>query len=199
MHLNRFTSIWLPLFHYKLWKRSHFQYAVFVIFLFAFGVNYENLFMTGYYTPNAAGYAIFAADRATLSPISLWTEKSMSHVYPLTSLGINLGTVSKVLYMRYLGKSLGAKSLELNLLFICLASLFVQIGLMVWVDYGNMALDQATWLLVLNLASDCSTLSEAYIGLAVNNTLRRTFLSYFCLSIKIGSDVTFSNPSNPQN
>ncbi|CAJ0953025.1 unnamed protein product, partial [Mesorhabditis belari] len=61
---------------------------------------------------------------------------------------------------------------------ICLVSLLGQFGLMIYADHkAEIQANIAMATLILNLVSDCSTLCEAYIGLAVNGTLRKALFS----------------------
>ncbi|CAJ0934520.1 unnamed protein product, partial [Mesorhabditis belari] len=111
--------------------------------------------------------------------------------------------MGKVFYLRCYGKRFAKQSFEFNLLFIGLANLFVQLALMFWIDWGTVLFDSTAQLLALNLASDCSTLSEAYIGLIVNAKLRRAFFEWIFpspSSIKISSSnqksITVTNVTN---
>ncbi|CAJ0933689.1 unnamed protein product, partial [Mesorhabditis belari] len=196
MHLNRFTAVLFPFIHHKLWKPVHFRLAAISIFLIGFAFNFENFFVTGYYAISAAGVAVNPINRSLQVPISFWAEKTMGHVYPTVSVLINVTILTKLLHMRASGKNFsGQKSIEINLLMICLASLFCQLALMCFVDFAPSLFNQEIWFLTLNFVSDFSTLSEAWIGLTVNGVLRKRFIQWLRPSFS-SSPIIFAEVSS---
>ncbi|CAJ0930268.1 unnamed protein product, partial [Mesorhabditis belari] len=81
--------------------------------------------------------------------MSNWAMANLSHVYPLVSLALNVGTIAKLLYLRWFSmdpkpndgdtaqrqyKNQRGQAIEFSLLMICLVSLLGQFGLMIYAD-----------------------------------------------------------------
>ncbi|CAJ0565859.1 unnamed protein product, partial [Mesorhabditis spiculigera] len=190
MHLNRFTIVWLPIRHQQLWRTRNIQLAIILIFIVSFGLTYQALIVSNilikvgnYAVPNPATYGEMDF---TLDVIRL-----TSQVYPLLSLVICGGTIFKLVHMRYRkqqyvldlniakkrkkqSRSQSSAKIELNLTFICLATLVNQLGLMGFMFFLGIAesFPIDTRIILLNLVSDVSTISEAWIAILVNRTLR---------------------------
>ncbi|CAJ0951122.1 unnamed protein product, partial [Mesorhabditis belari] len=161
--------------HQRLWKPMHIEIVKYGIFLFGFGLCCEYFVITGYYGVSSSGY-IYNPE----APVCFWAEKNLGNVYPFISLLINVGSLTKLIYMRMKKKShfSDGKPIEFNLFMICLASLFVQLALLIYVDFGGIVVNTQYRYLVLNVVSDFGTLSEAWIGLMVNRTLRQRFFGW---------------------
>ncbi|CAJ0943503.1 unnamed protein product, partial [Mesorhabditis belari] len=135
MHLNRFTSVWMPITHNLIWKPRNINLAFLFIFLFANAINFQNLLVTVPIFVESGGYAVWnLAPLAEQIPFTWLMLRVAGYVYPLLSLLINIGIFAKLFILRFSGSSFTTgNTVEIHLLLICVASLCMQIGLMVFV------------------------------------------------------------------
>ncbi|CAJ0954339.1 unnamed protein product, partial [Mesorhabditis belari] len=119
------------------------------------------------------GYIVQGPAAAAQTAFAISTVPVMSFVYPFASLGINIVIFFALLHLRWKRKSKKAMgTIEWNLFLICLFTLIIQFLLMLFLRYAYKIFDLSTVAFGLNLVSDFSTLSETFIGLALNTTMR---------------------------
>ncbi|CAJ0568505.1 unnamed protein product, partial [Mesorhabditis spiculigera] len=181
LHLNRFTIVWLPLVHNRIWKPRIVNWICAISFLLGCSLAYQGFFAEDIYYIDAEGYP---KQTPTVAKQIVFSNKLLNisaQVYPLTSLLIILLTFCRLAYYRLKGKRLSDdKRTEIKLFLVCVASLVIQLALMAFVLWVSLLkLTSTLQGIVLNVVSDFSTLGEAYIGLIFNAQLRKRFYSMY--------------------
>ncbi|CAJ0951342.1 unnamed protein product, partial [Mesorhabditis belari] len=173
LHLNRFTAIWLPIKHIKIWNLRNIAYAGILIYLIGFSICYSDFYIGPLYV-EVNGLAV---DNPALMP-EFWLSAALmgplGHTFPWIALALDLLTLGKILYLRIMGRQTNGVLVEINLFLICLSTFVVQLTLMLYFDRAFSLWNTPEMsLLMLSVVIDLFTLSEAYIGLALNRTLRQ--------------------------
>ncbi|CAJ0923053.1 unnamed protein product, partial [Mesorhabditis belari] len=180
MHLNRFTSVFLPIRHHTLWSPRNINIAFFLAYLIGILLSYQYFFLNGSVFIQVGATTIQGAALRDQYAISAFIVKIMGYVYPPISLGLNILIFAKMFLLRRRKKRDDTWSrVELNLFFIGFCTMITQLGLLLFLNFGLQFVDLTIIYFAMNLASDLSTLSEAYIGLAINQQIRRKFIEMF--------------------
>ncbi|CAJ0915509.1 unnamed protein product, partial [Mesorhabditis belari] len=163
----------MPFSHHRIWKNRNINCVCFLIVLVGNSLCYQYLFYTGKIFMEFNGYIVQGPAAAAQTAFAISTVPVMSFVYPFASLGINIVIFFALLHLRWKRKSKKAMgTIEWNLFLICLFTLIIQFLLMLFLRYAYKIFDLSTVAFGLNLVSDFSTLSETFIGLALNTTMR---------------------------
>ncbi|CAJ0949135.1 unnamed protein product, partial [Mesorhabditis belari] len=133
LHLNRFTAIWWPIKHIKLWGLRNIFYLGFAIYVLGFSICYADFYIGPLYVLTDG----LARDNLALWPevwLSVFLMPRLGHVFPVVAFVLNLLTFGKILYLRVKGKQTNGVLVEINLFFICLSTFIVQLAQMFYYD-----------------------------------------------------------------
>ncbi|CAJ0565858.1 unnamed protein product, partial [Mesorhabditis spiculigera] len=112
------------------------------------------------------GYAVMTIAAMQAMGVANRNMQLLTVVWPGISLAINLATVSKLIHYRLKGKKFGAGfTIELQLFLICIATLVVQLALLIFlrcITMGGKLTPLSTFL--SSFIYDLASLSEVYVS-----------------------------------
>ncbi|CAJ0926701.1 unnamed protein product, partial [Mesorhabditis belari] len=171
-----------------LWIPRNINFAFLLTYLIGILFSYQYFFLKGSLYVRVGDTVVQGRTIVDEYLISIYIVKFMSFIYPIISLGINILILIKLFLLRRTKTRDNSWSrVKLNLFFICFCTMITQLGLWLFVTFGLQLVELTMISFMMNLVSDLSTLSEAYIGLAINKQMRGKLIEIFHKIIDIKS------------